>query len=321
MRSVALALAALAVAVLAVTTIAGRDDPPRSGGSGRVPVVAAAPAAPVQVQNGPPQATPSPLQDPATAISLDGRDAFGLRFKRPPRAAVVFDVRSGRVLWRRNPVQTLPIASLTKLMSALVVTQRGRPRERVRITKAALRYSGSGVGLLPKGRHVPLEALLHGMLLPSGNDASIALAVHVAGSERRFVTLMNRKARSLGLFCTRFASSHGLEPGNRSCAADLAVLARTVMRVPRIARIVRKRQASVRFPIKGRRLYLNNTNPLLRSRYRGTIGLKTGSTDEAGHCFVAVVRRGGRTLGVVLLRSPDISRQAKKLLGAAFRAD
>jgi len=314
-----LTLLTLAAAAAALVVMGGRDESPRLG-SPPVPV-ASAPAAPLQAQNGPPQATPSPLQDPATAISLDGLDAFGLRFKRQPRAGLVFDMRSGEVLWRRNPVQPMPMASLTQIMSALVVTERGRPRERVRITKAALRYSGSGVGLLPKGRHVPLEALLHGMLLPSGNDASIALAVHVAGSERRFVRIMNRRARRMGLFCTRFVSSHGLEPGNRSCATDLAVLARTTMRVPRIARIVGKRQARVRFPIKGRRLYLNSTNPLLRSRYPGTIGLKTGSTDEAGRCFVAVVRRGRRTLGVVLLDSPDTARQATKLFGAAFRAD
>ncbi|MBA2506184.1 MAG: D-alanyl-D-alanine carboxypeptidase [Thermoleophilaceae bacterium] len=320
MKRALLVLATLAATAVAIVLISGREDSSSGQGSTRVPL-ASAPASPLQAQNGPPQATPSPLQDPATAISLDGKDAFGLRFKKQPRAGVVFDMKSGRVLWRRNPVQTMPVASLTKMMSALVVTEHGRPREQVRITKAALRYSGSGVGLLPKGRHVPLEALLHGMLLPSGNDASIALAVHTAGSERRFVRMMNRKARRLGLFCTRFASSHGLEPGNRSCAADLAVLTRIVMKVPRIARIVRKRQARVRFPIKGRRLYLNNTNPLLRARYPGTVGLKTGSTDEAGHCIVAVVKRGGRNLGVVLLDSPDTARQAKKLLGSAFRAD
>jgi len=317
---VALAATAAAGALL---VIAGRDSPSRNAGS-RLPV-AAAPAipsrTPLQSQNGPPQATPSPLQDPATAISLDGLDAFGLRFKKQPRAALVFDMNSGKVLWRRNPVQPLPVASLTKMMSALVVTERGRPRESVRIVKAAQRYSGSGVGVLPKGRHVPLEALLHGMLLPSGNDASIALAVHIAGSERRFVKIMNREARRMGLFCTHFVSSHGLEPGNRSCAADLAVLARAVMRVPRIARIVRKRRATLRFPIKGRKLYLNSTNPLLRTGYRGTIGLKTGSTDEAGRCLVAVVRRGRRTLGVVLIDSPDTGGQAKKLFGAALRAD
>jgi D-alanyl-D-alanine carboxypeptidase len=91
------------------------------------------------------------------------------------------------------------------------------------------------------------------------------------------------------------------------------------MAKPRIARIVRKPSAKVRFPIKGGYLYVNSTNPLLRGRFRGTIGLKTGSTDKAGHCFIGVVRRGGRTLGVVLLHSPNTLAQAEKLLNAAFR--
>ena len=106
-------------------------------------------------------------------------------------------------------------------------------------------------------------------MLVSGNDAAIALAVHVSGNERRFVRLMNEKARLWGLRCTRFASSHGLEDGNRSCAADLAVLTRLAMRNDRIARIVRRPQVSFRFPIKGGRLFLAGHNPLIRAGYRG----------------------------------------------------
>jgi D-alanyl-D-alanine carboxypeptidase (penicillin-binding protein 5/6) len=123
----------------------------------------------------------------------------------------------------------------------------------------------------------------------------------------------------MGLGCTRYVSADGIEDGNRSCAADLAALARVAMSKPRIARLVRKQQAHPRFPIKGGHLWVNSTNPLLRMGYRGTIGLKTGSTDAAGHCFVGVARRGGRTYGVVLLHSPDTGSQAKRLLDAAFR--
>jgi D-alanyl-D-alanine carboxypeptidase len=129
---------------------------------------------------------------------------------------------------------------------------------------------------------------------------------------------MNRHARDWGLRCTHFASSHGLEPGNRSCARDLAVLTRLAMAKPRIRRVVRRRQAVLRFPIKGGKLYLYGHNPLMRLGYPGTIGLKTGYTDEAGRCFVGVVRRGDRRLGVVLLDSPDPSKHAPKLLDAAF---
>jgi serine-type D-Ala-D-Ala carboxypeptidase (penicillin-binding protein 5/6) len=276
------------------------------------------PAAPEPAE---PEAEDAPDRAVGLDVSLAGVDAFHVPLKRPPRAGLVFDVGSGEVLWRHNPQRTLPIASLTKIMTALLVVDGGRPNEPVRITQAALNYSGSGVGLLPTGRRVRLEALLNGLLIVSGNDAAIALAVHLAGSERAFVRRMNRRARELGLRCTRFASSHGLESGNRSCARDLAVLTRMAMRRARIRRIARTEYAALRFPVKGGKLYLSGHNPLLRLDYPGALGLKTGYTNEAGRCFVGVARRGGRTLGVVLLNSRDPSREAPKLLNAAFATD
>jgi D-alanyl-D-alanine carboxypeptidase len=210
------------------------------------------------------------------------------------------------------------MASLTKIMTALIVVDRTRPAEPVKITQAALDYQGSGVGMLPKGRRVRAETLLNGLLIVSGNDAAIALAVHIAGNERRFVALMNRRAKRWGLTCTHFVSSHGLEAGNRSCARDLGVLTRLAMSKPRIRRIVRLSQAELKFPIKGGKLYLSGHNPLIRAGYPGTIGLKTGYTDEAGRCFVGVVRRGTHRLGVVLLNSRNPAPQAEKLLNAAF---
>jgi serine-type D-Ala-D-Ala carboxypeptidase (penicillin-binding protein 5/6) len=270
----------------------------------------------------PPAAAPSPATsapDPAQA-ALAGVDAFHMNFKQPPRAGLVFDLKSGEVLWRLNPLTVTPIASLTKIMTALLVVEHTRARDEVRITKDALNYSGSGVGLLPKGRHVTAEALLHGLLLPSGNDAAIALADYVGGSRRRFVRQMNEKAQMLGLRCTHFASPSGINDSDRSCAADLGVLSRLVMTKTRIARIVRKAHAAVRFPIKGGKLYLNNTNPLLRMDYPGTIGLKTGDTVKAGHCLIAVVRRGGRTLVAIVLHSPNPQLQVRRLLSKAFHS-
>jgi D-alanyl-D-alanine carboxypeptidase len=292
------------------------DDGGTVGGSGAT----ASPPAQTVGKAHSPAATPATPGTPY-AVSLERPDAFGNPFKHPPRAALVFDVRTGRVLWRRNPLEAMPIASLTKLMTALLVVEHTTPREKALIVPDALHYSGSGVGLLPKGKHVTVKALMYGLLLPSGNDAAIALADHVAHTRKRFVAMMNAKARSLGLRCTRFASPHGLEPGNRSCPADLAALARIDLHHSRIANIVRKEHAIVRFPIKGRKLYLYNTNPLLRMGYPGTIGLKTGDTDEAGHCLIAVVRRGPLTLAVVLLHSPNTQQQARVLLNKAFRVD
>ena len=247
-------------------------------------------------------------------------DPLAPNIRHPPRAGLLFDLDSGRVLWRHNATRVLPIASLTKLMTALLVVERVPRHGRVRITPAALRYRGSGVGLLPRGKLVGIEKLLHGLLLPSGNDAAIALAQRAAGgSLRRFVALMNRRAAAMGLKCTRFASPSGLDDGDISCAGDLAAIARAVLRTPRIARIVRRRRATLPFPIRGGKLYLYNTNPLLRARYRGTTGLKTGYTYAAGRCLVATVRRGRTGLGVVLLRSRDPATQARRLLDRGFR--
>jgi D-alanyl-D-alanine carboxypeptidase (penicillin-binding protein 5/6) len=317
-------LAPVAVAAAAWMTFV-RDD--SEGGS--APVALAVSAAP-GVGEEPPAAAPEPDPDsepadpPAAAAGLDaslaGVDAFASPLRKPPHAGLVVDLGSGRVLWKLHPRRELPIASLTKIMTALVVVDRGRPAEPVRITQEALDYEGSAIGLLPKGKRVRLETLLNGLLIVSGNDAAIALAVHLAGSQPAFVRIMNRRARAWGLSCTGFATPDGLSNGDRSCARDLVVLTRMAMRRPRINRIARREFAEFRFPTKGGRLYLTGHNPLLRLNYRGAIGLKTGYTDEAGRCFVGVARRGGRTLGVVLLNSPDPSKQAPKLLDAGFAA-
>jgi serine-type D-Ala-D-Ala carboxypeptidase (penicillin-binding protein 5/6) len=306
--AVALALAPFAVAISAYLAFEP-DDPPR-----RTDVAVVVD----RVVTHPRRAPEPAARERSPDVRLAAVDAFHVRLRPSPQAGLVIDVRSGDVLWRHRPMKVLPIASLTKIMTALLVTERARPRERVRITRAALHYEGSGVGVLPRGKRVSLEALLNGLLLVSGNDAAIALADHVAGSERRFVRQMNRRARALGLRCTRFVSTHGLEAGNRSCARDLAVLTRLAMARPRIRRIARRRQASFRFPIKGGRLFLSGHNPLLRLGYRGAIGLKTGYTYAAGRCFVGVARRRGHAFAVVLLDSPDPGKQAARLLNEAF---
>ena len=258
---------------------------------------------------------PSPL-----AVRMDGpRDIVHVRFKHPPRSGLLFDIDTGRVLWRHHPERVLPVASLTKMMTALVVIDRLGDRAQVKITDEALAYTGSGVGLLPRGKRIPVRTLLHGLLLPSGNDAAIALALRAAGSQKRFIALMNRRAHAMGLVCTHFSTVSGIkDAGNYSCAPDLAALARAVLRQPRLAGIVRRRSAVLRFPIKGRKLYLYNNNPLLRAGYKGTTGVKTGYTAAAGRCLVASARRQRIRLGVVLLRSPDPGKQARRLLDRGF---
>ena len=255
------------------------------------------------------------------ALDLSAPPAVALRFKHSPRAGLLFDIRSGRALWQLRPRRQLPIASLTKMMISLLIVERDDLHDRVLITRRAVHTGGSGVGVLPKGKRVQLEALLNGLLLVSGNDAAVALAQHTAGSVGRFVQMMNVRAHELALTCTHFTSPHGLQDrGNHSCAADLAAVARADLAQRRIRRITGRDRAIVRFPIKGGRLFLYNNNPLMRAHYPGLTGLKTGYTDRAGRSIVATARRGRTALGVVLLHSVDPPTQARKLLDRGFRA-
>jgi serine-type D-Ala-D-Ala carboxypeptidase (penicillin-binding protein 5/6) len=289
-----------------------------SSGAPRAPAPPRPAPGPLQIANGPVQPA-DPASRPLVLKLAGADDRVRLAFKRPPRSGLVFDLDTGHVLWRRLPDRVLPIASLTKMMTALLVVARERPGAKVMVTKEALAYHGSGVGLLPKGKRVKLETLLNGLMLPSGNDAAIALAQRVSGTVERFVARMNEEARDLGLACTRFSSPSGyVDAGNHSCATDLAALARAVLDQPRLARIVKRRRAVLPFPTKGGRIYLFNNNPLLRRGYPGTIGVKTGYTIAAGRCLVAATQRKGRRLGVVLLHSPDPGKQATQLLNRAY---
>jgi D-alanyl-D-alanine carboxypeptidase len=233
----------------------------------------------------------------------------------------MFDLDSGEVLWRRAAERALPMASLTKIMTALLVAE-GVPdlRDRATIPVAAGRARGSRMGGLVAGRNVPVGALMHGLLLASGNDAAVALATHVGGSQAAFVARMNRRAARWGLRCTRFVDPHGLGRANRSCPADLARLAVRAMAVPRIAGIVRRDAARVWLG-RGKARPLLTTNPLVRAGYPGASGLKTGYTIAAGRCLVAVVRQGSHRRGIVLLNDPDPGTTARRLLRAAARAD
>jgi len=271
-----------------------------------------------------PRLSPSglPLAKPAlalTGIAAPQLDPITVSFAEPPRAGILFNLNTGQVLWQRNPYRHLRIASLTKMMTALLTVQSAPADAPVLVTKQAVEAAGSKVGVLPLGRHVRLQSMLYGLLLPSGNDAAMALAQHVAGTAGRFVARMNAEAAKLGMGCTRYSSPSGyVDQGNYSCAADLAVLAHVDLEQPRIASVVRTYSAVLPFPIKGGRLYLYNNNPLLIYHYPGITGLKTGYTLAAGKCLVATAERHGVRLGVVLLDSADPAIQASELLNSGF---
>jgi serine-type D-Ala-D-Ala carboxypeptidase (penicillin-binding protein 5/6) len=263
-----------------------------------------------------------PLAKPAFALAglrTPAQNPIQLQFKYPPVSGLLFNLRTGQVLWQRDPLRRVHIASLTKMMTALLTVESAPASAKVLVTKQAVDSAGSKVGVLPLNHHVRLETMLYGLLLPSGNDAAIALAQHIAGTTGRFVTRMNEKAAALGMGCTRYTSPSGyFDKGNYSCAADLALLAHVDLQQPRIARVTHTYSAALPFPIKGGKLYLYNNNPLLVYHYPGTTGLKTGFTESAGRCLVATARRGGIELGVVLLNSTAPGVQAKQLLDRGF---
>lgn len=309
LRRVVFAALTVILAVAALLTL----TPGRTAGPSR-PVPPPRASAPVRAPRRVPVVRPTYGSAAAPASEqVHFRQTFHLA------SGILFDVWSGRVLWQHDAGRRLPIASLTKMMTALVVAGHGRPTDRVLVTREAVHFSGSGVGLLPLGRHVRLASLLYGLLLPSGNDAAIALAQHVAGSQRAFVAMMNARAEQMQLGCTHFSTVSGIvDRGNYSCTTDLAVMAHAILQQPMLSPIVAARSAVIPFPIKGGKLFLYNNNPLLLARFAGTDGVKTGYTQAAGACLVATARRKGAWLGVVLLHSVNPASQAEKLLSAGF---
>jgi D-alanyl-D-alanine carboxypeptidase (penicillin-binding protein 5/6) len=261
-----------------------------------------------------------PLGQPPLKLDLSAQEyPVQVVFHHQPRAGLLFNLDTGKVLWQLNPLEHLHIASLSKMMTALRVVRSSRPSASVLVTKEAVEAAGSKVGVLPLGKHIGLETMLYGLLLPSGNDAAVALAQHVSGSLGAFVNTMNAEAARLGMGCTHYTSPSGyINASNYSCAADLAELAHVDLEQPLIARIVRTEKAVMPFPIKGGKLYLYNNNPLLVYGYPGATGLKTGYTELAGDCLVGTAERHGVRLGVVLLHSTELGRQAAFLLNRGF---
>lgn len=316
-------LAALVVVLAAAVTLGAaalldaRDsevrDPARVA-DGSMPIVERLPPPEQQDAVG-------PLPEPAGAAHVDLTQPAlmsYLRLRRGPKAGLAFDLADGKVLWRRRATSVRPIASLTKLMTALLAVERFAARQPVRIARMSDWVGGSRMGGLKPGRRVRADVLLKGLLISSANNAAVALAIAGAGSERAWVALMNKRARLLGLACTHFVDAHGLDRRNRSCASDVATLAMRAMNEPRIAEIARKRFTRV-WPGSGKKLTLRTTNQLLRDRYPGAVGLKTGYTIAAGFCLVAIVERGERRIGIVLLGSRDSFADARRVAREAAR--
>ncbi len=225
--------------------------------------------------------------------------------------AVLLDAASGRILYSKDPSSKSLIASTTKIMTALVVCQHCNVLDRVRIPKEAVGIEGSSM-YLQEGEVLTVQELLYGLMLRSGNDAAVALAIYCGGTVEGFAELMNDKARQLELQGTRFVNPHGLDaPDHYSCAEDLAKLSAYAMEDPIFAMTVSAKTVTV-----GER-YLRNHNKLLW-RVEGADGVKTGYTKAAGRILVSSATREGRRLICVTINDPDDWRDHATLLEKGF---
>jgi D-alanyl-D-alanine carboxypeptidase len=233
------------------------------------------------------------------------------------RAAIVVDAGTGRVLWALRPHLRRHIASTTKIMTAVVALPRLAPGDVVTVPRAVLRVPLVKEGLRPEER-VRAWKLFYGLLLYSGNDDALALAVASAGTRANFVALMNQEARRLGLHDSHFAGPSGVvDRDNYSSAWDLAALTRVALRDPRFRAIVRTRSIRVAWaPPTFAKEYVNKNR--LLGNYAGADGVKTGWTTLAGHCLVASAHRGRTRLIAVVLRAADPYRDARRLLDYGF---
>lgn len=225
--------------------------------------------------------------------------------------AVVMDAHSGRLLFQLEPDSPSLIASTTKIMTALVVCEQCNVLDRMRVPKEAVGIEGSSM-YLKEGEVLTIQELLYGLMLHSGNDAAVALAIYCGGTVEGFAELMNDKAHQLGLINTHFVNPNGLDaPEHYSTASDLATLAAYAMENPIFAMTASAKTVRV-----GQRT-LTNHNKLLW-QYPGADGVKTGYTKKAGRILVSSAVRDGRRLTAVTINAPDDWNDHKSLLDKGF---
>jgi D-alanyl-D-alanine carboxypeptidase (penicillin-binding protein 5/6) len=268
----------------------------------------------------PPNGSPSPfishLSTPADPIPVPEVDASH---------AILLDLGTEQVLFQESPERSQPVASLTKVMTALIVLEResGRLDRTVRVHPDAVfardEYGGGSTLGLRAGERLSVRGLLVGLLLGSANDAAEALAIHESGTVSAFVRKMNARAKALGMSRTRFASPHGLDDRGRSSAADLMLLLREASKDPTFRELVARRFAVVRSS-SGQARRIQNRNVMLWL-FPGASGVKTGFTAASGFCLMATARRGDRHLAVVVLGGRDeVFSDAAALLNHGFAA-
>lgn len=220
------------------------------------------------------------------------------------KAAILINADTGEVIYEQNPKEKLPMASTTKIMTALLLCENGDMEKQITVTAEMVRVEGSSMGLLA-GDKVSFKALLYGMLLASGNDAANVTAYALGGTVNGFVKMMNEKAESLGLNNTHFETPSGLDGDEHyTTAEDLANLARVCMQNPIFKEAASSKSATLEYGNPPYRRTLTNHNKLLKT-FEGAIGVKTGFTKKAGRCLVSAAERDGKRVIAVTLKDPN----------------
>jgi D-alanyl-D-alanine carboxypeptidase len=260
-----------------------------------------------------PAVAPKPLLESGSLLS----HTFKPRLNAA--SAILVDGKNGRVLWELQPHQRRQVASTTKIMTAMLALRKLKPHDIVTIDKSVPRVPLVREGLRA-GERVQAWKLFYALMLYSGNDDALALAIAAGGDKSTFIKQMNDQAKKLGLRDTHFTSPSGVRDlDNYSSAWDLAALTRVAMRSERFRTIVRTPVKHVKWSAPTyAKIYVNN-NRLLRT-YPGADGVKTGYTHKSGPCLVASATRGGVSLIAVVLDSPDMYTDAKRLLNFGFRS-
>lgn len=236
------------------------------------------------------------------------------------KSAIIVDARTGSVLWAQSPDEQLPPASTTKVMTAILALESGQLRDRVEASPEACMVAPSKVNLRP-GQRLLLEDLVYAILLNSANDASIAIAEHLAPSVQSFGERMTARARQLGATRTRFVNPHGLtQDGHYSTVRDLSTIFRYALAVPKFREILGTKAVVVGVENSTRRIALRSHNRLLEN-YRIPVIGKTGYTLAAKKCFVGMGSYGGREIIVALMGSRDLWSDARRLLEFGFGDD
>ena len=235
------------------------------------------------------------------------------------RSAILVEMDTGRVLYEKNAHEALPMASTTKVMTALLALEMGSLSDPVTASRNAFGVPGTSI-YLSEGETLTMEEMLLGLMLQSGNDAAVAIAEHIAGDVDTFCRLMTERAEEMGCENTLFATPHGLPAQNHHTTAwDLSLITRHALQNPDFRRIVATKTASIPWAGHPYNRVLNNKNKLL-STYEGALGVKTGYTRAAGRCLVFAAERENMTVVGCVLNDPNWFQDAATIMDNGFAA-